>query len=59
MSNLFQITVFFLKNIKNRKYSVSPIINKENQKYLIDKIKEINVYKGNLSDSDICFIEKK
>ncbi len=49
----------FLKNIKNRKYSVSPIINKENQKYLIDKIKEINVYKGNLSDSDICFIEKK
>jgi predicted O-methyltransferase YrrM len=49
----------FLKNIRNRKISNSSLINQENQKYLMDKIKEINVYKGNLSDSDICFIKKK
>ena len=48
----------FLKNIENKIQSSSTIINKENQKYLMDTIKKIDIYKGNLKDSDICFIKK-
>jgi predicted O-methyltransferase YrrM len=48
----------FLKNIENKIQSSSTIINKENQKYLMDTIKKIDIYKGNLEDSDICFIKK-
>ena len=49
----------FLKNLKNKKFSVSSILDKNDQKYLIDSISGINIYKGNLKDSDICFIKKK
>jgi predicted O-methyltransferase YrrM len=49
----------FLKNLKDRKISNSSIINNENQKKLIDSIKSIDISKGNLKDSDICFIKKK
>ena len=49
----------FLENIKNKKYSKSSIINNEEQKYLMDSIDQIDVHKGNLRDSDICFIKKK
>ena len=49
----------FLENIKNKKYSKSSIINNEEQKYLMDSIDQIDIHKGNLSDSDICFIKKK
>ena len=49
----------FLENIKNKKYSKSSIINNEEQKYLMDSIDRIDIHKGNLSDSDICFIKKK
>ena len=49
----------FLKNLKNKKISNSSIINNDNQKNLIDLIKSIDIGKGNLIDSDICFIKKK
>ena len=49
----------FLENIKNKKISHSSIFTKEDQIYLINSIKNINIKKGNLIDSDICFIEKK
>ena len=49
----------FLKNIKNKKFSKSSLVNEENQKYLMDTIKEIIFENGNLRDSNICFIKKK
>ena len=49
----------FLNNIENKKFINSSIVNEENQKYLMESIENINVSKGNLSDSDICFIKKK
>ena len=49
----------FLKNIENNKISNSSIFSKEDQLYLINKIEKIDYYKGNLVDSDICFIKKK
>ena len=48
-----------LKNIENKKFFTSSIINEKNQKELMDLIKKIDVSKGNLTDSDICFIKKK
>ena len=48
----------FLTNIKNKKFSKSSLINEENQKYLMDTIKEIIFENGNLRDSNICFIKK-
>ena len=47
-----------LKNLENKKFFSSSIINQENQKYLMNFIEEIDVYKGNLKDSDICFVKK-
>jgi hypothetical protein len=49
----------FLENIENKKISNSSIFTEEDQIYLINSIKNINIKKGNLIDSDICFIEKK
>jgi predicted O-methyltransferase YrrM len=48
----------FLKNVKNRKLSISSIFNENDQKYLMETINEIEIHKGNLRDSDICFIKK-
>ena len=48
----------FLKNLENKILSNSSIINQENQKNLMNSIKKIDTYKGNLKDSDICFIKK-
>jgi len=48
----------FLQNILNKKISNSSIFNDSEQKYLINSIKKININKGNLNDSDICFIKK-
>ena len=31
----------------------------EKQKVLFENVRHISAYKGNLKDSDICFIEKK
>tara|TARA_B100001093_G_C26831497_1_gene1016345 strand:- start:1872 stop:2621 length:750 start_codon:yes stop_codon:yes gene_type:complete len=49
----------FLKNIQNKKFINSSIFSENDQKYLMDSIKKIDFAKGNLSDSDICFIKKK
>ena len=48
-----------LEKLKKKKYFKSSIIDKEGQTYLINKIDQIINYKGNLTDSDICFIKKK
>lgn len=58
---------FLLKNLKNKKYFKSSIINKKFQKKLFDNIKKINFYSGkfiygkntNSTSSDICFITRK
>ena len=47
-----------LKHLGNRKNFKSKIITNKDQINLINKIKKISIYKGNLKDSDICFIEK-
>ena len=49
----------FLENIGNKKISNSSIFTEEDQIYLINSIKNINIKKGNLIDSDICFIKKR
>ena len=48
----------FLDNIERKKISPSSIFNDNEQKNLIDSIKKIENFKGNLKDSDICFITK-
>ena len=47
-----------LQNLMEKNFFKSNIIDEENQKYLFEEINKINIYKGNLKDSDICFIEK-
>ena len=47
-----------LRNLKEKKLFNSNIINNDDQVYLHNNINEIKIYKGNLKDSDICFIEK-
>jgi len=47
-----------LKNLKEKKLFNSNIIKNDDQVYLHNNINEIKTYKGNLKDSDICFIEK-
>ena len=48
----------FLKNLKDAKITVSNIISKNEQMILINSIKNIEIFKGNLDDSDISFITK-
>ena len=48
-----------LSKILKKEYFNSGIIKKESQKYIFSEVKEIFSYKGNLEDSDICFIQKK
>jgi SAM-dependent methyltransferase len=48
----------FLSNIKDKIFSNSSIFNHEEQKILMNSIKNIFLEKGNLSDSDICFLQK-
>ncbi len=48
----------FLNNLKDKKISNSNIFSKKEQSHLIDCIKEIEIYKGNLENSDISFITK-
>ena len=47
-----------LINLKNKNLFKSSVLNEEDQKHLIDQISEIKVYKGELENSDICFIQK-
>tara|TARA_Y100000817_G_scaffold313359_1_gene309327 strand:+ start:1411 stop:2154 length:744 start_codon:yes stop_codon:yes gene_type:complete len=48
----------FLKNLENKKLSLSSIISKDNQVELMKSIKKIEIFKGNLKDSDISFLTK-
>ena len=48
----------FLDNLNRKKISPSSIFNNSEQKILIDSIKKIENFKGNLKDSDICFVTK-
>ena len=48
----------FLNNIKDNKISISTIFTDQEQEDLIKSIKKIDFYRGNLQDSDICFIQK-
>ena len=48
----------FLENLKNKKTFSSNIFDNFEQKKLINSIKMIEVFKGNLNDSDISFITK-
>ena len=47
-----------LDNLIEKKIISSEILDEESQLYLQDNIKQIKKYKGNLVDSDICFIKK-
>ena len=47
-----------LKNLKDKKLFSSSIISNDDQIYLQNNIGKIITYKGNLKNSDICFIEK-
>ncbi len=47
-----------LNNLKEKKLFNSSIIKNDDQIYLNNNISKISTYKGNLKDSDICFIEK-
>ena len=48
----------FLKNLKNKKISNSNIISEKEQITIIDAIKNIEIFKGSLENSDISFISK-
>ena len=48
----------FLRNILNKQLSNSSIFDDKDQKYLMNSIDRIDINKGLLSDSDICFIKK-
>ena len=45
-------------NLNNKKFFTSNIFNNDDQKELINSIKMIETFKGNLNDSDISFITK-
>ena len=47
-----------LNCLKEKKLFSSNIITKEDQIFLHKNISKIEIYKGNLKDSDICFIKK-
>ena len=48
-----------LNKIKNKEFFESQIISKQTQSYLFDAVGKIDIYRGNLSNSDICFITKR
>ncbi len=45
-------------NLNNKKFFTSNIFNNDDQRELINSIKMIETFKGNLNDSDISFITK-
>ena len=48
-----------IKNLENKFISNSTILTEDEQEFLIKNIDSIEIFKGNLEDSDICFIKKK
>ncbi len=49
----------FLKNLSDKRLSLSSIFSDNEQISLMNSIEKIESYKGNLNDSDISFITKK
>ena len=49
----------FFDNIERKTISPSSIFNDNEQKDLMNSIKKIENFKGNLKDSDICFVTKR
>ena len=47
-----------IKNLQEKKIFHLDIIKDKDQIYLHENIKNIEIYRGNLKNSDICFIEK-
>ena len=47
-----------IKNLKNKNFFQSKILNQQDQLNMFNSVNNISVYKGNLKMSDICFIEK-
>ncbi len=47
-----------IENLKNKTFFQSKILNQQDQLNMFNSVNNINVYKGNLRMSDICFIEK-
>ncbi len=47
-----------LDNLQDKKVFSSNIISKNDQDFFFKSIKKIDIFKGNLNDSDISFIEK-
>ena len=48
-----------LKNLKSKKTTYSDFLTGNEQEFLMNSIEKIEIFKGNLKDSDICFISKK
>ena len=48
-----------LENLKQKQFFQSSILDKQSQLYLFNNIGKIEIFKGNLANSDICFLEKK
>ena len=48
-----------LKNLKMKQISYSNILSEKVQMDLMSNIDQIEIYKGNLNDSDISFISKR
>tara|TARA_B100001250_G_scaffold413988_1_gene450103 strand:+ start:616 stop:1338 length:723 start_codon:yes stop_codon:yes gene_type:complete len=48
-----------LKHLSQKSFFNSKILSNDDQIYLHKYIDKINIYKGNLKNSDICFIQKK
>ena len=47
-----------LLKIKDKKFFQSSILSKSDQENLFNSVKKIDIFKGNLSDSDIAFLKK-
>ena len=48
-----------LKLINKKKLFQSKILKKSFQRHLHENLKKISIHKGNLKDSNICFLKKK
>ncbi len=48
-----------IKKLKKKEFFNSSCLTANDQSFLIKSVAAVDVYKGNLSDSDICFIKKK
>tara|TARA_B100001093_G_scaffold514193_1_gene587688 strand:+ start:3270 stop:3992 length:723 start_codon:yes stop_codon:yes gene_type:complete len=48
-----------LYNLEKKNLFQSNILKNDDQIYLHQNVNKIKIYKGNMKDSDICFIEKK